>query len=78
MEQPAWIRQAPVLLAGHVAQGYAEAHTVSTKEESPVAVAPKRCARGSGRELFFDDFNGPNLNSVWRGPLPDAPYRYQS
>jgi hypothetical protein len=38
----------------------------------------KRCASRPGRELFFDDFNGPIPNPVWQGPLPNAPYRFRS
>ena len=39
---------------------------------------PQRCAKRPDRDLFFDDFDGPNLNPIWRGPLPDAPYRFRS
>src|SRR5687768_10856999 len=71
-----------VLLVCHVAAGYAEASPAAAKTTSAVAASkhqpPKRCASRPGRELFFDDFNGPNLNPVWQGPLPDAPYRFLS
>ncbi len=29
-----------------------------------------------GETLFFDDFDGPNLNPIWQPPLPDAPWRF--
>jgi hypothetical protein len=85
VEQFSWIRHAlPVLLACQVAAGYVEASPAAA-EGSAVAAAGsakhhhhKRCASRPGRELFFDDFDGPNLNTVWRGPLPDAPYRFMS
>lgn len=85
MQPPAWIRRAaPVLLVCYVGGAYAEAPIAAAKEKAPAAVAGskhphhKRCASRPGRELFFDDFNGPNLNPAWQGPLPDAPYRFQS
>lgn len=38
----------------------------------------RRCADTSEGELFFDNFEGPRLSSVWRPFLPDAPYRHLS
>jgi hypothetical protein len=31
-----------------------------------------------GETLFFDDFDGPNLNPVWEAFLPDAPWRFDA
>lgn len=28
--------------------------------------------------LFFDDFDGPHLNPIWQGSLPDAPWRFSA
>lgn len=28
--------------------------------------------------LLFDDFNGPHLNPIWQGSLPDAPWRFSA
>ena len=38
----------------------------------------QRCAKRPNRDLFFDDFDGPHLDPIWHGPLPDAPYRFRS
>ena len=84
MEQPAWIRHAvPVLFACYVAAAYAEASPDTASDSSLAALDAsnhrhhKRCASRPSR-VFFDDFDGPNLNPTWQGALPNAPYRFRS
>jgi hypothetical protein len=44
----------------------------------PVAVLLAGIAPARGDFVFFDDFNGPPLNSVYQAVLPIAPDRYQA